>query len=204
VLNGFRLDGVKKLRQAQGVESSSTAGTASEHPGLARALKLTPILALTIGIFSLDLLIPKGVADALLYVAPVAWIALWSNRQEASLVLIVAMSCTAGAILGFLLSPPGLLWLGVANRGITIFVLWLVAILSLTRKRVEDEVKTLRGLLPICSYCKKIRDDKGYWKQIEVYIAANSQADFSHGLCPECGLEHYPDIFKHQPTGTHS
>jgi len=165
---------------------------------------LTPILALTIGIFSLDLLIPKGVADALLYVAPVAWIALWSNRQEASLVLIVAMSCTAGAILGFLLSPPGLLWLGVANRGITIFVLWLVAILSLTRKRVEDEVKTLRGLLPICSYCKKIRDDKGYWKQIEVYIAANSQADFSHGLCPECGLEHYPDIFKHQPTGTHS
>jgi len=65
-------------------------------------------------------------------------------------------------------------------------------------------VKTLRGLLPICSYCKKIRDDKGYWKQIEVYIAANSQADFSHGLCPECGLEHYPDIFKHQPTGTHS
>jgi len=66
------------------------------------------------------------------------------------------------------------------------------------------KVKTLSGLLPICSSCKKIRDDKGYWKQIEVYIAANSQADFSHGLCPECGLEHYPDIFKHQPTGTHS
>ena len=195
---------MKNLRSAQGVEPSPTGGATSERPGLARALKLTPILALTIGIFSLDLLIPKGVADALLYVAPVAWIALWSNRQEASLVVIVAMSCTAGAILGFLLSPPGLLWLGVANRGITIFVLWLVAILSLTRKRVEDEVKTLRGLLPICSYCKKIRDDKGYWKQIEVYIAANSQADFSHGLCPECGLEHYPDIFKHQPTGTHS
>jgi hypothetical protein len=76
--------------------------------------------------------------------------------------------------------------------------------LSLRRKRVEEEVKALRGLLPICSYCKKIRDDKGYWKQIEVYIAANSQADFSHGLCPECGFEHYPDIFKKEHTGTHS
>lgn len=194
---------VSQSRQRQD-ESPSVSSSATATPGLARALKLAPILGLAVAIFSLDFLIPKGVADALLYVAPVAWIALWSNRQEASLVVIVAMICTAGAILGFLLSPPGLLWLGIANRGITIFVLWLIAILSLTRKRVEEEVKILRGLLPICSYCKKIRDDKGYWKQIEVYIAANSQADFSHGLCPECGMEHYPEIFKHQPTGTHS
>lgn len=198
------METASRFRTGQGGDPSFPSTPTPARHGLARALKLAPILGLAIGIFSLDLLIPKGVADALLYVAPVAWIALWSNRQEASLVLIVAMTCTAGAILGFLLSPPGLLWLGIANRGITIFVLWLIAIFSLTRKRVEEEVKILRGLLPICSYCKKIRDDKGYWKQIEVYIAANSQADFSHGLCPECGLEHYPDIFKHQPTGTHS
>ena len=79
--------------------------------------------------------------------------------------------------------------------------------LALRKPRVEEEVKTLRGLLPICSYCKRIRDDQGYWKQIEVYIAANSHADFSHGMCPECGIQHYPDIFKEgahkeQPTGT--
>jgi hypothetical protein len=49
-----------------------------------------------------------------------------------------------------------------------------------------SEVKALRGLFPICSGCKKIRDDKGYWSQIENYIEKHSEAQFSHGLCPEC------------------
>jgi DNA-binding NtrC family response regulator len=49
------------------------------------------------------------------------------------------------------------------------------------------KVKTLSGLLPICSSCKKIRDDKGYWKQLESYISEHSDALFSHGYCPECG-----------------
>jgi len=48
------------------------------------------------------------------------------------------------------------------------------------------EVKTLRGIIPICSYCKKIRDDKGAWERIEAYICNHSEAQFSHGLCPEC------------------
>jgi len=84
----------------------------------------------------------------------------------------------------------------------TLGVIWITVLLSLLRKRVEEDIKTLRGLLPICSYCKRIRDDKGYWKQIEVYIAAHSQADFTRGLCPECGLEHYPEAFRGQATGT--
>jgi PAS domain S-box-containing protein len=56
------------------------------------------------------------------------------------------------------------------------------------------EIKTLRGILPLCSYCKKIRDDKGYWEQVDVYIHKHSQADISHGICPECAKEHYPDL----------
>lgn len=56
-------------------------------------------------------------------------------------------------------------------------------------------VKTLRGLLPICSYCKKIRDDKGYYHQIESYIHEHSEAEFSHGICPECAKEHFPDMY---------
>jgi hypothetical protein len=48
------------------------------------------------------------------------------------------------------------------------------------------KVRTLRGLLPICSSCKKIRDDKGYWNQLESYIQEHSNAAFSHGICPEC------------------
>ena len=49
-----------------------------------------------------------------------------------------------------------------------------------------DSVKVLRGLLPICSSCKKIRDDQGYWTQLETYIHQHSEADFTHGLCPDC------------------
>ncbi len=57
------------------------------------------------------------------------------------------------------------------------------------------QVKTLRGLLPICASCKKIRDDKGYWNQIESYISSNSDAQFSHGICPECARKLYGDLY---------
>jgi hypothetical protein len=57
-----------------------------------------------------------------------------------------------------------------------------------------SEVKTLSGLLPICSHCKKIRDDKVYWNQIEGYIQSHSDAKFSHGICQECAKKHYPDL----------
>ena len=58
-----------------------------------------------------------------------------------------------------------------------------------------NRVKTLRGLLPICSNCKKIRDDKGYWNQIEEYIKEYSDAEFSHGICPECTKKLYPEFY---------
>jgi len=56
------------------------------------------------------------------------------------------------------------------------------------------QIKALRGLLPICSYCKKIRDDKGYWNQIEAYVAEHSEAEFSHGICPDCMEKHFPQL----------
>jgi PAS domain S-box-containing protein len=56
------------------------------------------------------------------------------------------------------------------------------------------KVKTLSGLLPICSACKKIRDDKGYWRQLESYIRDHSEAEFSHGICPDCMRKLYPDF----------
>ncbi|MBU1750032.1 MAG: PAS domain S-box protein, partial [Chloroflexi bacterium] len=57
------------------------------------------------------------------------------------------------------------------------------------------QVKTLGGLLPICASCKKIRDDQGYWNQIEAYIEAHSEAEFTHGICPECARRLYPESF---------
>jgi len=59
---------------------------------------------------------------------------------------------------------------------------------------VLAEVKTLSGLLPICASCKKIRDDQGYWNQIESYIRERSDAEFSHGICPECAKNLYPEL----------
>jgi AmiR/NasT family two-component response regulator len=58
------------------------------------------------------------------------------------------------------------------------------------------KVKTLSGLFPICASCKKIRDDEGYWHQVEVYIRDHSEAKFTHGLCPECTRELYPELFE--------
>lgn len=58
-----------------------------------------------------------------------------------------------------------------------------------------SEIKILRGILPICASCKKIRDDKGYWTQIETYIGKHSDAVFSHGVCPKCLKEHYPELY---------
>lgn len=66
-------------------------------------------------------------------------------------------------------------------------------------KRLQEslaEIKTLRGILPLCSFCKKIRDDKGYWEQVDIYINKNSEADISHSICPECLKKQYPDEYE--------
>jgi YesN/AraC family two-component response regulator len=65
---------------------------------------------------------------------------------------------------------------------------------TLELEKALAKVKTLSGLLPICASCKKIRDDKGYWNQIESYLQQHSEAEFSHGICPECMKELYPEI----------
>jgi PleD family two-component response regulator len=73
------------------------------------------------------------------------------------------------------------------------------------RKKTEDSlreamgrIKTLSGLLPICASCKKIRDNDGAWVQIESYIKNNSDADFTHGVCPDCAVKLYPNLFSNK------
>ena len=76
------------------------------------------------------------------------------------------------------------------------------------RKRIEEErerligeltqalkeIKTLEGILPLCSFCKRIRKENGEWESVDVYIHDHSQADVSHSICPECVQKHYPDL----------
>lgn len=59
-------------------------------------------------------------------------------------------------------------------------------------ERGPGQVKTIKGLLPICASCKKIRDDRGYWTQIESYLYKHSDAEFTHGICPDCSIKLYP------------
>ena len=63
-------------------------------------------------------------------------------------------------------------------------------------QRALSEVKVLRGLIPICASCKKIRNDGGFWQQLEEYIGEHSEAEFSHGLCQPCLKKLYPSVYQ--------
>jgi len=97
----------------------------------------------------------------------------------------------------------------IANRELVARVASFVRILRLNRapreKNAELEaalakVKLLSGLLPICAGCKKIRDDKGYWGQVESYVQQHSEATFTHSLCPDCTKTYFPDMDEDGPT----
>jgi AmiR/NasT family two-component response regulator len=130
------------------------------------------------------------------------------TAYETSKLLHLASTVGVGA---YLVKPPNA---GEMERAITIALARFGDMLELRRLNAElqtryqekeelvaelqtalAKVKLLSGLLPICASCKKIRDDQGYWTQIEVYIRRHSEAEFSHGLCPNCAKRLYPDFF---------
>lgn len=63
-------------------------------------------------------------------------------------------------------------------------------------RQALEQIKTLEGFLPICCYCKGIRDERGFWQPLENYIKSHSEAEISHGICPACAAEHHPDLYK--------
>ncbi len=104
---------------------------------------------------------------------------------------------SAAGVGAYLLKPPDA---HEMDRAIAIAMARFGDLMELRRLNAElqdtlAKIKTLSGLLPLCSSCKKIRDDDGYWHQVEVYIRDHSEAEFSHGLCPECAKKLYPEIF---------
>ena len=93
----------------------------------------------------------------------------------------------------------------ISNRELLARVEAMVRIMKAERERdrvIEKlqealaRVKELSGLLPICSFCKKIRDDQGYWEEVDAYIRDHSEVIFSHSVCPACATKHYPDLFE--------
>jgi DNA-binding response OmpR family regulator len=91
----------------------------------------------------------------------------------------------------------------ISNRELTARINAMIRILNAERERdqvIEDlrqtlaKVRQLSRLLPICMHCKKIRDDKGYWNELEIYIRENTDTEFSHSICRECAETHYPGL----------
>jgi len=87
------------------------------------------------------------------------------------------------------------LWAAALNAGIRLVVLiglsLLIEMLARQKRSLSERVQALEGILPICSFCKKVQRPDGTWEQIEVYIRDRSTAEFSHGLCETCAREHY-------------
>ncbi len=133
-----------------------------------------------------------------------------TGQRAPGLVILAAVFLMAfrRAISFYRLLAGGAIKVDIAAEatGLTISLLLVLGILYVTRLIVSEmeivdqlhqamrNVKVLTGLLPICASCKKIRDDQGYWKQIETYIKEHSEADFTHSICPKCAKVLYPTL----------
>ncbi|HEY7390368.1 MAG TPA: hypothetical protein VH640_17765 [Bryobacteraceae bacterium] len=157
-------------------------------------------LALYIAAFSfavfLDSKTPFGPAEWLIEVL-LAWVATtFGGIREMILVAVIA---TVSMLVGLWTSPAFGIPVSaeVFNRLAAIGFIWLVVYIARARRMAEAEVKVLRGLLPICASCKRIRRGDNQWESVESYVTAHSEAMFTHGLCPECFEKYRSEIGKH-------
>jgi hypothetical protein len=168
--------------------------------------------ALTVLILGIDLAMPAGLAMGVPYIAAVI-LALRSPKRR--FVVFTAITCSAYTLVAaFHKAAPGGWGAVLTDRVVALFAIWVTALLAVERRRSDEQrehaiqerekaladVRVLRGLLPICASCKQIRDDDGYWTQIEVYIRDHSEAQFSHGICPACARKLYPDFYEANPS----
>lgn len=159
-----------------------------EPTPMTKPLLVVAIVFLMTSIFIMDVFIPTGVLIPVLYTVPLL-IALRSPQPHFFL-LLVAVS-TVLTMVGFFTSPPGgILWMAITNRSLAVLVIGVTAIFYLLQRRTADRLRTLQELLPFCASCKKVRDDKGYWKQLELYLQEHTGAQFTRSLCPECAQTH--------------
>lgn len=168
-----------------------------------RLITVTVLLAIVF--LNFDLQFPLGVAGGIPYTVLVA-LSIWSPHRKFT--QVVAIVSTLLIILGFVLSPQGDFSVAILNRFLALAVLWVTTVLLLIWRKTEEEraqlttmlseskeeVKILSHLLPICANCKKIRDDGGSWNDVDEYLRDHSDSIISHGLCPDCIEELYPDL----------
>ena len=161
-------------------------------------------MALGAAMLAIDHLSGPAAQFPLVYAIPVS-LAAWYSGMWPALTLAIAVPLVR---LAFLVGPlgaledPTALALTTAFRGVVVvfMALWFARLADLERA-LDHRVKVLEGLLPICSFCKKIRNETGEWERLETFISKRSEAEFSHSVCPSCGATHYADVLddKAQP-----
>ena len=177
-------------------------------PHTKEPLAITPLILIagsTVIIFTVDLLLPLGVAVPMLYVVPIL---LAVHCRQHWFRVSVAAGCTVLTLIGYVLSAATVpTWIALSNRALAIAAIWVSAVLAWRHLYAKQQIDVLQSLLPICASCHKVRDDKGYWSQVEEYLEAQTKTMLTHGICPECMqkwypefypqvVEQYPDLFK--------
>jgi hypothetical protein len=165
-----------------------------KHPNL---LLLCWVL-LAVMVLAVDYLTGPNIRFPILYLLPIV-LSAWLNGLGWSLGFAVGLPLVQLSLSKFWGTWYTPLY-GAVNTLIRIAVFvgfaYLIHKVGLQKRELEKEVRTLRGILPICSFCKRIRNQEGSWESLEGYITMRSEAEFSHGLCPECAKKNYPEIYK--------
>jgi hypothetical protein len=174
------------------------------------ALALGLLINLAVG--GLDYLTGTEIGFSVFYLIPISLVAWTAGRNAGLFMSVVAIGTAVGT--DYLAGKVfGQLFVETWNALIRLASFFIVAFLVARLRADIDErnkliaelqealenVKTLGGLLPICAWCKNIRDDQGYWKKVETYIAEHSTAEFTHGICPECAKKLYPKLSDKPP-----
>ena len=158
--------------------------------------RLLPAAALAGVVLGLDLWGGFGNAVGVLYVAPLLLVGLGAAGRKSRIVAVAGIG-SALTVVGFALSSgTAVSGVAVVNRVLTLLAIWLAASLCLICLRVEDDLAMAREFLPICASCKKIRDDDGQWNHVESYISQQWPITFTHGICPDCVRQLYPQVVK--------
>jgi len=163
-------------------------------------------LAIVTGAFLYDGMLPLGDSSNFPYAAALLFSSFAGKR---SITIAVSLLSIVLIVVGHHISPPGNVMSDFYKRSEAILVLTILAAIVIHRTWAMQQsdratrelneaitrLKILHGLLPICSACKQVKTEEGQWKQLEAYISDNSEAEFTHGMCNDCGQKMYGDLW---------
>jgi hypothetical protein len=145
---------------------------------------------------AIDYLTGPEIHFPILYLLPIGLVA-WSGKQRWGYFLALTMPLIRPCF--SVIQPttwhiPDAVLNSVIRMMVFVLLVYLIGRAARQHQALLEEVRILSGILPICSFCKKIRNEKDEWTHLEQYISDHSEAEFSHGLCPDCLQQHYPDL----------